>query len=165
MASTPVHFFRVTMTVNLDVGVKEAIENEAKVAVMEFENGETILDLKPFYEPPREDIEEAVMAYNTHIVSGGTGGGVGFLLLLVVTVFCCYHWRRCVQQQVAARRAADMLEMATKLEHLKAPLTITQGRLYPALVRQKEQPSFQAPVEQLAPPEEKIYIQFGINRI
>jgi hypothetical protein len=45
VASTPVHIFRIKITVNKDVGVKEDIENEEEIAVMAFENGESILEL------------------------------------------------------------------------------------------------------------------------
>jgi hypothetical protein len=99
MASTPVHFYRVTISINLDVGVKEAVKTEAQVTVMEFENGDTILDLKHIYEPAVEDIKEAVAAFNSHMVGGGAGGGIVLLIMIAVIIFTCYQWRRCVQQQ------------------------------------------------------------------
>jgi hypothetical protein len=115
---------------------------------MQFENGESILDLAAVYTAPRLDLEEAVSEFPGHKIGGGAGGGFLFLLFIGITAFCCYKWRCGIQRLDVARQAADMVELANKM----APLTITQAAMYPGL-------------GPMAPAPEKIYKQYGIKRI
>jgi hypothetical protein len=110
IASTPVKFHRLKVSINSDVDIRESIENEAEAALIKFENGETIIHLPAIYAPAIEDFKQAWTSVNYATAGSAAGGSSLFLIAFTASVYCCYKCNRRNKTPSAPRMKIVMTE-------------------------------------------------------
>jgi chorismate mutase len=127
MASPAVRFQRVHTTIYENAGVKEDAETEEAVALMMFENGETILDVKAKYEPVVVALHEAVAELNPVEAGSGIGGAIFFLAIILALVLFFIRRRRKNRKTVAGPKVERVEIKVKSFKQLQFEAMLEEG--------------------------------------
>jgi hypothetical protein len=80
LASTPLTIIRIEINVNVNITENNNL-TRSKIAVMEFEDSKTILDIDDIYQEADNQVENMFGSYSG---AAGVAAGSSFLLILVI---------------------------------------------------------------------------------